>query len=438
MRLIERVALKLAFLLLSLTFLNAQEPAPPETETAILFVTSSPIRARVVLDGEPLPGETPLMLRNLKSGEHSVQILKEEYRPFSRTFTAAPGEIAEIDIELEKKYWRPAFPDEQSLLVRGTARDTDDTLLRLPEGRYDVRRQEGRLSLEPVYPYQNVITALNISLPVFLSFSAMLTLQEMLSPSDTELPVPPAVLTSYIINLGMISLDVALHIKKGKFMRSFAAGTDELASSGSAVRDLYQRGEQLLAGGELAGALTAYSRITASHRDSEYFPLALYKSAKIHVITGKDSLAVLELQLITACYPLAELYDKAEKALSDIYLRQGAYEQSRKRLDAMVLYDPLFTPEQIDFYRCEILECWAESEEDRLAELIGCYEKMLAVYPDSDGINVYRYRLAVNLVRAERGEEAAALLEEIPAELSDPELARGIEELRALLEEGGE
>jgi tetratricopeptide (TPR) repeat protein len=437
MRLFEKTALQLVFFLLGLTFLNAQEPALPdasEAAKAILFVNSSPIRARVILDGEPLAGETPLMLRNLESGEHEVQILKEDYRLASRTLDLAPGEVAELDIELVKKFWRPAFPDEQELIVHGNPMETGDNLFRLPEGTYNVSRQGTRLDLEPVYPYQNVITALNISLPVFLSFSAVLTLQEMLLPSDTDLPLPPALLTSYIINLGMISLDVALHVRKGKFMRDFAAGTDELAGSSSAVREQYERAEELLAAGELSRALNIYSRITAAHRDSEYFPPALYKIAKIHLITGKDSLAILEFRLITSTFPLADLYDKAQKALADIYLSQGSYEQSRSRLDTMVLYDPLFTAEQIDSYRCEILERWVETEEERLEELIGCYEKMLALYPGSESADSYRYRLAVYLLRAERKDEASALLEAIPADIEDPELARNVEELRARLE----
>jgi tetratricopeptide (TPR) repeat protein len=435
MRLFEKVTLRLLFFLLGLTFLNAQDGAP---SPSILFLTSTPIRARVVLDGEPLPGETPLMLRDLAPGEHEIRIIKQDYRGFSRTLEIAAGEITELDVELVKEFWRPAFPDEQGLLVHGVDMAVDGTLVRLPEGTYTVSRQGTRLALEPVYPYQNVITALNISLPVSLSFSAILTLQEMLSPSDTDLPLPPALLTSYILNLGMISLDVALHVRKGRFMRAFEAAGDEAASSASAVREQYQRGEELLAAGELIRALNVYSRITASHRDSEYFPLALYKTAKIHVITGKDSLAVLELQLISQSYPLAELYDKAQKALADIYLSQGRFEESRSRLDAMVLYDPLFTAEQIDLYRCGILERWVEADKEKLAELIACFERMVALYPDSDGVDSYRYRLALALLEAGRRDEAAALLTEIPADLEDPELARGVGELRALLAEGAQ
>jgi tetratricopeptide (TPR) repeat protein len=435
MRLFEKIFLRLVFFLLGLACLTAQETTP---SSSILFVTTTPIRARVVLDGEPLTGETPLMLRDIKPGEHQIELLKEDYRPVSRTLQTAPGEIAELNVELAKEFWRPAFPDEEGLQVHGQTMETGDALIRLPEGEYSVSRQGTRLILEPVYPYQKVISALNISLPVFLSFSAMLTLQEMLSPSNMELPLPPVVLSSYIINLGMIGLDVALHIRKNKFMRSFAAEREALESASSAVSEQYRRGEELLASGELDRALNVYSRITATQRDSAYFPLALYKTAKIHVITGKDSLAVLEFQLITRYYPLAELYDKAQKALADIHLRRGSFAQSCSHLDAMVLYDPLFTPEQIDLYRCEILERWVESEEERLDELIDCYRELLTDYPGSEDINTYRYRLTVYLLRGERREEAAALLEEIPADLKDAELARNVEELRARLREGAE
>ena len=69
----------------------------------------------------------------------------------------------------------------------------------------------------------------------------------------------------------------------------------------------------------------------------------LGEMSKYHFLTGDDTLAILEAQLLVSRYPLADLYDKGCKMLADLYARQGAFPESLSHLDQMVYDRSRFT-----------------------------------------------------------------------------------------------
>ena len=66
----------------------AVRPAIPDTleadTTAVVFLTTNPINADVLLDGRPLQEQTPLLLRGLEPGVHELEIRKRGYRTEQR------------------------------------------------------------------------------------------------------------------------------------------------------------------------------------------------------------------------------------------------------------------------------------------------------------------------------------------------------------------
>jgi hypothetical protein len=47
---------------------------------SVLFLSSSPINAQVIHNGEPLAVETPLLMRDLEPGKHTFELRKQGYR----------------------------------------------------------------------------------------------------------------------------------------------------------------------------------------------------------------------------------------------------------------------------------------------------------------------------------------------------------------------
>jgi hypothetical protein len=79
--------------------LFAQSPAAG----AILFLTSSPLRATVFLDGTPLPALTPLLLRDVPVGPHTLLVRKAGYVDARMDVILAAGERRPVSVRSEER-----------------------------------------------------------------------------------------------------------------------------------------------------------------------------------------------------------------------------------------------------------------------------------------------------------------------------------------------
>ena len=163
---------------------------------------------------------------------------------------------------------------------------------------------------------------------------------------------------------------------------------------------------------------------------------ALFKTARIHFLTGEDSLATIQFNLIADNYPLPDLYDKAHRGLADILLRQEAYRESIERLRLMIFADPLYTEEEIELLKAEILEAWFGNDPGVLPEVIDVYIALVKGYSGSESLDLYRYKAAYYLHFGDRDDEAEQVLRQIDTEQSDEDLARKVRDLRRSIGEG--
>lgn len=82
-----------------------RRPAPPAAPAPAgpgsLVVDSRPAGARVLLDGRPV-GQTPVTLRSVTAGEHTVQMELDGFRRWSSTVKVAAGEQSKVAGSLER------------------------------------------------------------------------------------------------------------------------------------------------------------------------------------------------------------------------------------------------------------------------------------------------------------------------------------------------
>jgi tetratricopeptide (TPR) repeat protein len=360
---------------------------------SILFLSSSPINAQVIYNGKPLVGETPLLLRDLATGKHTFELRKQGYPARRVRMELAAGEVKAQVLDLTGGIFQPAFLNETELVLAGKPEKAAGVLFQLPEGDYRVRRKGGSLVVEPRYRYQGAINGLNISLPLALGFSGLLTVYDLLTPPDGPLLLSAATLSSYGITAGLAGFDLVLHLKRRSFRKAYAYSLSPLQESPHVARELYSRAEGLLAQDRREEALHFYGLVVHEHKDSVYLPQALFKSAKIRFLTEDDTLAILEFQLLVNRYPLPDLYDKSRKSLADLYARQGDYQESLVHLDGMVFADPLYSREDIDLYRCEILAQWAAADPAQHPVLLEAWRALVEHYPGSPRAQEHRQRL---------------------------------------------
>jgi len=407
---------------------------------AILFLTTNPINADVLLDGEPLVEQTPLLLRDLDSGSHELEIRKPGYSTELREVDLIAGEIRNLEIDLASLSFAPVLPEEETVMIDGQREEAGETLYQFPEGSYSFGREGGSLQIEPLFPQDGWIRGLNLAIPLSVAFSTVLTLHDIFYPKRAALQftedfsLSPVTLSAYGLTFTLISFDIALYARRNKARKTFSYRTTPHEQALHRANEYYGRAENLLALGQLEEALRFYTRVLEGYRDSPLYPYALFKTARIHFLTGEDSLATIEFNLIADHYPLPDLYDKAHRGLADILLRQGAYQESIDRLRRMVFADPLYSEEEIELLEAEILEDWFAEDPQVIARIIEAYTAMVNGYPASDNLDLYRYRASYYLHLADRDAEANALLSPLDPAVLDEDLLRRFQDLRRSME----
>lgn len=403
---------------------------------AILFLSTNPIHADVLLDGQPVAEQTPLLLREVVAGSHELEIRKQGFVSEHRVIELAAGEITAIEIELSSLYFSSLLPEEGRVIIRGTEEQGGDTLYRLPEGSYSFRRGEGALRIDPVLPQDGWIRGLNLAIPLSLAFTTVLTLHDIYYPKRAALKfsddfsLSPATLSAFGLSLTLISFDIALWAKRKKARQAFSYDTLPRDQALYSAEAFYERAENLLALGQLDEALRFYARVLETYKDSPLYPYALFKTARIHFLTGEDSPATIEFNLIADHYPLPDLYDKAQRGLADILLRQKAYRESIGQLSRMIFADPLYTEEEIELLKAEVLEGWFADDPVVLPELIDSYVALVKRYSNSESLDLYSYKAAYYLHFGNRDAEAVEYLKQIDAARSDEDLTRKVQDLR--------
>ncbi len=420
-----RTSLALLGLLLPIVALPADN-ASNQRDESVLFINTSPLGARILLNGKELPGRTPLLLRDVEAGTYSLATLKEGFPSQSIEFSLSPEGKKAIDIEMPKLFFQQTFPGEDTILINRRSEGSSSDIFLLEEGDYDVARKADRLEVGVRFPQQSLIDGLNLAIPVSLLLSGVVTAGEILFPTDINQPISPIVLTSHAITLTLIGVDAALHIKKSRYLssRSFEVKKKQGPYS---FEEYYQRAERYFAAGRMDDALDYYTQALSCNPESPLFPTALYKVAKIHQIRGENTMALSEYSLLVTEYPTVQLYDKAQKSLSDLRLIDNRFEESLNHLRAMVRMDTLYSNEELDLTGCEILEQWYGTDETRLDALdavVEAYRGMIETYVNSEKAPLYRYKLALYLFAKGEVRESQGLLEALGDLSGDPDLQR--------------
>ena len=336
----------LTLLLAASATVGAQE-RPGDTA---LFISSAPIRAEVTLDGTPI-GTTPLLVRGIAPGEHQLTLIKPGHLRRTETIEIGPSEAGQFSATLEPNVFVGAFAAAETV-VAGTTYSRQDARLVLPAGTYEFSQSGTRLSLNPVYPNESALRGLRVATPVIVIAAVIATVEDLLVQDAarsyfTSFLPSPATFAAWTAAAASSGFLVALNRDKARYEVETVVRELETALTDAEAERYYLEGDRALAAGNLGTALTNYTRVVVDGGDSEYVPLALYKTARIYSISGEGDLALPLFKLLVRDYPVPETYDRALKSISDIYLSKGLYGDALLSLQEMVFIDDLYDPQDI-------------------------------------------------------------------------------------------
>lgn len=356
--------ISLLFLIILIPLTGFAEDAAGETSN--LFISSTPLNADILIDGRAVIQKTPALSAGMSPGAHTISIRKEGFTAVDLEVELIPGKTEVIRAELFRKSVVVSLPGAEAVYLR-----TDDEKLLpeaflIPEGGFSISSEDNRYYIEPTYPYEGFYTLTN----VLFATSAILTIAayvyETQEYGETNLPHSTGLSIIETAAFSLAITEIALYANKKKYMEDFKVYSADLSKLEAEAESLYQRAQRSMAVGNLEESLTGFSRLVSDYHDSARFPEALYKIAKIHIISGDTNLAVSELKIIIENFPDPEIYDKACQTLALLYFNSGEPEKSRESVEKMVYYDPLFsnTEDEIETFGIdEVIENWARNPE---------------------------------------------------------------------------
>ena len=105
-----------------------------------VYVTSNPSGAAVMLDGESTGKVTPCTIEEVKSGEHEIQLYKENYTPVVQNVTIIDGQTIPMDISLAARFAQVTITTlpGASIKINGALKGTSSYTEELMEGIYEV------------------------------------------------------------------------------------------------------------------------------------------------------------------------------------------------------------------------------------------------------------------------------------------------------------
>ncbi|NNM67258.1 MAG: PEGA domain-containing protein, partial [Spirochaetales bacterium] len=300
------------------------------------------------VDGRPLKLQTPVLLTDLKPGEHHFELLKAGYRTWSRRLPLTLGHVVSVPVRLEPDTSTLAFPEDQRLLLGGQSARTENKEFRIPDGSYRVRSVGNTVEFAPVFPDQTLLDATVWSLPVVSTLSILASLGDLSTHDSAGFPFSPTTVTSWGFVVGDVLWSVALNNSKVRFLNDHQLQIDPLPQARRAAASLFEEGKNALANGRLPQAAEAFAQIVKSYPDAVQTPGAWFYLARLHALEGDRALAKSEFRIDADYLQQANYYDKSCKALADLDQADGELLQAVNRLRSMVFVDPLFTRQEIE------------------------------------------------------------------------------------------
>jgi Tetratricopeptide repeat/PEGA domain len=349
----RRRSSRIILLLVLLSAAGWAQPSPAGVST--VFITTRPMGAVLLVNGERVAGESPILLRDLPSGSYELTILKTNRPPMTVRAEVPAGEVLSFSYTLPADRFVPA-PYETSITLNGQAVTSGEKGISLPEGSYSFSWDDGTLDIRPAYPFEGTIRTLDILTPSVLILAAVLMGEELVWNQERYFSVSPFS-TGLAAAGGVLGiLDLRLRARRNEYVRGIDPLPVGRESADGEARLLYDEAREELGLGRTAEAARTLERLISRHGDSELVPEALYTLGRIHLIRGERALAAAEFKLILEKYPHPDVFDRTCRALADFYALEGDFRAAATALESIVYIDKTFKPEEIEALANSYLE----------------------------------------------------------------------------------
>ncbi len=295
-------------------------------DDAVLLVETDPFGARVTIEGHPDrgPAVSPTLFREMAPGSVSLLIEKDGFETERRTLVLEAEAVTHLALELEPTRYLIAFPDVEGVSI-GDAFVTSP-YLRLPSGALEVRQEEERLELVPIYPRQSLLDGLTLAVPVTVALTAVVAVLDWSSPRE---PVPrllPGVAVGFATSVGLFGATVALHVDRERYRSNYRFVEEtRTAESADALRE---RIDALVIRGEFGAAQEQVEQFVRNYPEDRRVAELLFLRGRLFLLSGETDRAYAALRWLVDDYPTREYHDRAVALLAGIESNRGNHQQA--------------------------------------------------------------------------------------------------------------
>jgi hypothetical protein len=312
-----------------------------------VFVDTDPMGARIVVDGTLVPETTPALLRGLTPGVHRVQLALDGYQGADQSVDVGPDRVAQVSAHLVPDSVILTFPVDPTVTTPQGPVTTTGQQVVVPQATYSFQRLGTNLTVTPVFPDETLAALSGWGFLALAGAATVSTALDAFAPRQGSDGPSPVTVGLWVTTLLDVPWVLSVQGRKARFYRETAPRLVADTVQATQAQALFDDVERALDAGDLDAAAQFAGQLVERAPRSRLVPEAWFRLARIHSATGHRELALAEYRLVAETYPQADTYDRARKALADLY-EPTSPAKAREQLDLMVLADDSITAADID------------------------------------------------------------------------------------------
>jgi len=304
---------------------DVQRPrdAPSANE---IFMSSDPINAVVYLKNDMI-GKTPFRLTGVEQGKFRLRIEKQGYEPLKEEITIRSTERQQfffnltpfnVQIVLTQKN-QDVFINEKR--VGGTPLEIN----KLPEGTYDISRQEGGISVS-YRGFSEIRRMVRYETYFSAAFLVASLAGRMYFDKRGDEKIADSLDFSSLIFMGLLGYNL---LKSAKLSSAARTQLEQMTAievetyRADSERNNFSNGMELVGREQWNDALLKFNFVYNMFPDSEYSPLCVYEIGYCHYMMEDYEKAAQYFRLSVFEYPIFELFPYAVYYFLDSLLKRA-------------------------------------------------------------------------------------------------------------------
>jgi len=413
-----------------------------ENELNYLFINSTPIKAKVLINNIDKGYITPCIIKNLDNSVKTIKIVKEGY--IEQAFDILQIKSKRLDVYLTSNTLNLYFPDSATYKISDITKKGPIFVSNLESGNYFINIKKDQIIVRRVSPFlpaeislgtslgiSLIFTGITIGLSEYYNYRAISTNNDFderhydLVKRGYDIGKYVSISISSIIATaltGIIIADVATRIrnKKRKIELLSKSPIDEGAK-------LYNNSLDYLSNGEIEKSINILESLISLYPDNVHVPMAYYQLGQNYFLLKKYDNALLNWEIFINDYPVADYYDYVLKNIAEIYYMKDDYDNAIKMLNKVVFTENILDRETIFSFKAKLnLEMYFLKKDNEfyvMADTI--YSSLIDSFPQSERL-AYYYSQLIKLYKSEKNTDKLNILKQKADEIKDPSIKKTV------------